>query len=81
MGLKLIREVVFPDLGRGEYFITDSLELLVNRKGRKQTAVFTVGLHVIIVSPCLCKPPAQGQALSLLLNLTQLPPLWLMGIQ
>lgn len=80
MGLKLIGEVVFPDLGRGEYFITD-FRIVSQRKGHKQTAVFTVGLHVIIVSPCLRKPPAQGQALSLLLILTQLPPLWLMGIQ
>lgn len=45
MGLKLVWEVVFLDLGSEEYFITNSLELLVNGKENKPTPVFTVGLQ------------------------------------
>lgn len=45
MGLKLVGEVVFLDLGRGEYFTAGSLELLVDSKENKPTAIFTVGIQ------------------------------------
>jgi hypothetical protein len=45
VGPKLVGEVAFLDLGRGEYFTTGSLELLVNGKENKPTTVFPVGLQ------------------------------------